>query len=279
MSFEAIQYAYLESKVNGVARCVLAALGLYAGMDNRCFGSAARLARMTGFSRSTVIRALKELQDAGELVLEGQGGILADGSFEANRWYFPHVVIKDRLDGNLPSVSVTPALCQRDTSLVSERDTIEKGIRKKEKEQSPQAAPVAAAAQPPQDKLNPSLPSGKERDKGSAKSTKFDPLSVPLPHGDRFRHAWSEWAQHRREKRQPLTPLAAAKQLKQLAALREADAVDCIARSVTSGWSGLFTDRYTQDGQQQAAKPKNVIKAFVADPFAEELAELRALRA
>jgi hypothetical protein len=273
MSMEAIHYAYFESKLDGVPRVVLAALGLYAGMDNRCFGSAARLARMTGFSERTVWRALKDLQDVGDLVLEGKGGFLHDGSFEANRWLLPNVVISDRK----PSLMTE---CHKPYDRVSQGHMTEchtKGkVKEIKEEQSRQAAPATVEASPQPTEQNNSLPlsSGEAKLKVVPRSEKPVASAVPLPHGPKLRHAWTEWCQHRREKGKPLTPLSITKQVNKLKQVSEADGIDAIERAVSAGWSDIFIDRYLKKGGTRTGP---IMPPPTNDAFAEEMAMFRAL--
>ena len=70
-----------------------------------------------------------------------------------------------------------------------------------------------------------------------------------------------------------MPPTTASRQLKAMAALSEADACDCIARSVTNGWQGLFPDKYEGKGKPQG-RP---MPPQVNDAFAEEMAMFRAI--
>jgi len=63
-----------------------------------------------------------------------------------------------------------------------------------------------------------------------------------LPHGDKFETAWNEWNQHLKQKRKKPTPLTIKKQLKTLSNLSESQAVECIDKSISNGWQGLFPD-------------------------------------
>jgi hypothetical protein len=270
MSFEAVQYAWWKSRVAGTDRCILAAMAEYCDEKGECYGSAGHLSDKTGFSRRTVQRALANLQEAGEIVQRDKGGFDADGRPVANGWVLP----------NVPHLSRAP-LRQIDVSLTSncrkplrQDDALVIHTEHKETE-SPQAAPVAvaAAAEPQQEKQNPSPPLSSEKAK---RKSAFDPTLIPLPHGPRFRHAWGEWVQHRKEKRSPLTPLAASKQLKDLAALSEDDAMDCVCKSIKNGWTGLFADNYGSKGKP-SVRPSNVIPVRKSAGFDEEMAEFRAL--
>jgi hypothetical protein len=91
---------------------------------------------------------------------------------------------------------------------------------------------------------SPSLPSSeKEAPKPKRASTpKFDPSSLPLPHGPGLASAWAEFAQHRREIKAPLTPTAAKRIIDDLAAVNEAAAAEALRKSVKHGWRGVFVD-------------------------------------
>jgi hypothetical protein len=75
-----------------------------------------------------------------------------------------------------------------------------------------------------------------------APAPKFDPASIPLPHGPGLARAWAEFAQHRREIRAPLTPTAAQRIIDDLAAVNEAVAVEALRKSVKHGWRGCFVE-------------------------------------
>jgi hypothetical protein len=75
-----------------------------------------------------------------------------------------------------------------------------------------------------------------------AAAPKFDPASIPLPHGPGLARAWAEFAQHRRELRAPLTPTAAKRIIDDLAAVNEAAAVEALRKSVKHGWRGCFVE-------------------------------------
>lgn len=91
---------------------------------------------------------------------------------------------------------------------------------------------------------SPSLPSSSERADKPKRATapKFEPASIPLPHGPGLARAWAEFAQHRRELRAPLTPTAAKRIIDDLAAVNEAAAVEALRKSVKHGWRGCFVE-------------------------------------
>jgi hypothetical protein len=92
---------------------------------------------------------------------------------------------------------------------------------------------------------SPSLPSSSEKEAPKPKratAPKFDPASLPLPHGPGLARAWAEFAQHRREIKAPLTPTAAKRIIDDLAAVNESAAVEALRKSVKHGWRGCFVE-------------------------------------
>ncbi len=90
---------------------------------------------------------------------------------------------------------------------------------------------------------SPSLPiSEKAAPKPKKAAAKFDPSTLPLPHGLGLAHAWADFAQHRREIRAALTPLAAKNIIADLASVNEQQAVEALRKSVKHGWRGVFID-------------------------------------
>lgn len=66
---------------------------------------------------------------------------------------------------------------------------------------------------------------------------------LPLPHGEMFRKMWNEWVLYRRRTKKKLSTFAANKQLEMLGKLTEPQAVECINRSISNDWQGLFPDK------------------------------------
>ncbi len=109
-------------------------------------------------------------------------------------------------------------------------------------------------------------------------ASKFDPLAVELPHKTAaFSAAWAEWVRHRVEIREALTPTTTAKQLKSLGELPEANAIDCIGRSIANGWTGLFPDNH----RGPATKPAGGFKTKAekdADILAQQMLDAAGYR-
>lgn len=93
----------------------------------------------------------------------------------------------------------------------------------------------------------------------------FDPLSAKPTNVSA--ETWARWVQHRKEIRKPLTPTSCSQQAAQLATCPNPDAV--IAKSIASGWQGLFPDKEVRG---QAAKPSSFtnLPKHNADPNSEE---------
>lgn len=70
-----------------------------------------------------------------------------------------------------------------------------------------------------------------------------EPLPLILPHGETFKRAWGEWVNYRTKTKKRLSRFAQDKQLAIMQGLTEADAVDCINRSIANDWQGLFPEK------------------------------------
>ena len=66
---------------------------------------------------------------------------------------------------------------------------------------------------------------------------------LPLPHGEMFRKMWNEWNLYRRRTKKKLSTFASNRQLEMLGKLTEAQAVECINRSISNDWQGLFPEK------------------------------------
>ena len=70
-----------------------------------------------------------------------------------------------------------------------------------------------------------------------------EPLPLVLPHGEMFRKMWNEWNLYRRRTKKGLSGFAAKKQLEMLGKMTEQEAIECINRSITNDWQGLFPEK------------------------------------
>jgi hypothetical protein len=230
MSVAATNYVWTQSPAEGADRLVLLALADFADEEGNCFGSWGKLEEKTRLARATVARCLRRLQDRGELIMveKGHRKLAGDGA-EASIWKIPGVANEMGLrmrpvsERDPSSVRMRPKWCQNETPTISNIKERNKGAD----------APAAATASPSLPSFSPKRPS----------PPKFDPASLPLPHGAGLARAWAEFAQHRREIKAPLTPTAAKRIVDDLGAVNESVAVEALRKSVKHGWRGVFIDR------------------------------------
>jgi hypothetical protein len=239
MSVAATNFVWYVSTVEGSDRLVLLALADFADEDGNCFGSWGKLCQKTRLCRATVANSLKRLRDAGHLVMveKGHRKLAGDGA-EASIWKIPGVSemglkLRPVQDIDPSGLNAGPKWSKRWTQVVQDLDpNIKK--HKEQEERNGADAPAPAASQP----SPPSSPVAIPR----PKPAKFDPATIPLPHGAGLANAWAEFAQHRREIKAPLTPTAAQRIVADLAAVNEAAAVEALRKSVKHGWRGVFVD-------------------------------------
>jgi hypothetical protein len=154
-----------------------------------------------------------------------------------------------------------PKWCQNETPTIRNNKERNKGAD----------APAPATS-------SPSLPSSSERADKPKRATapKFDPASLPLPHGPGFAAAWIELIEHKRQKRSPLTEIGARKLLKQLAEFNERDAVEKIDRAIVNNYSGVvFPDELRKLRQERQPIPLPVQGRPKQTALERSLAEMR----
>jgi hypothetical protein len=239
MSVAATNYVWTQSPAEGADRLVLLALADFADESGNCFGSWGKLEEKTRLARRTVADCLRRLQESGELVLVTKGSRKVAGSgLQASIWTIPGVA--EMGAGNAPKserwvqemhpsgANAAPKWCNPCTPTIDNN--------KKRNISADAPAPAISS---------PSHPSSSEvaapKPKRAA-APKFDPASLPLPHGPGLARAWAEFAQHRREIKAPLTPTAAKRIVDDLASVNEAAAVEALRKSVKHGWRGVFID-------------------------------------
>jgi hypothetical protein len=236
MSVAATNYVWTQSPAEGADRLVLLALADFADEAGNCFGSWGKLEEKTRLARATVARCLRRLQDRGELIMveKGHRKLAGDGA-EASIWKIPGVSAEMGLrmrpvsERDPSSVRMRPKWCQNETPTIRNIKERNKGAD----------APAPAIS-------SPSLPSSeKEAPKPKrAPTPKFDPASIPLPHGPGFQKWWLHFVEHRsnpiKGRRNPLTPLAAKIILGELAAVNEQQAVESIKKCIAAGWVKPF---------------------------------------
>jgi len=239
MSVAATNYVWTQSPAEGADRLVLLALADFADEAGNCFGSWGKLEEKTRLARRTVADCLRRLQESGELVLVTKGSRKVAGSgLQASIWTIPGVA--EMGAGNAPKserwvqemhpsgANAAPKWCNPCTPTIDNN--------KKRNISADAPAPAISS---------PSHPSSSEVAAPKPKratAPKFDPSTLPLPHGPGLARAWTEFAQHRREIKAPLTPTAAKRIADDLASVNEAAAVEALRKSVKHGWRGVFID-------------------------------------
>lgn len=217
-------------------------------------------------SRNGVKDALRRLIDAGEVEVLRAGSPGAAARYRLLRVsQQPEVSASDRSNADTYGSNADTYGSNGDTQ-VSASDPYKTNRLSKTINTSADAPAPAISS--------PSLPSSSERANKPkrAPAPKFDPASLPLPHGPGLARAWAEFAQHRREIKAPLTPTAAKRIVDDLAAVNEAAAVEALRKSVKHGWRGVFVD-------PPAAAPKLVTLPPQGQPkqtaLERSLAEMR----
>jgi hypothetical protein len=235
MSVAATNYVWTQSPAEGADRLVLLALADFADESGNCFGSWGKLEEKTRLARATVARCLRRLQDRGELIMveKGHRKLAGDGA-EASIWKIPGVSAEMGLrmrpvsERDPSSVRMRPKWCQNETPTIRNIKERNKGAD----------APTPAIS-------SPSLPSSSEKEAPKPKratAPKFDPSSLPLPHGPGLATAWQRFIQHRREIGHRLTPTASRDIIADLGKVNEAAAVEAINKSIKRGYRGVFID-------------------------------------
>jgi hypothetical protein len=82
------------------------------------------------------------------------------------------------------------------------------------------------------------------------------PASLDTP---AFRVAWEDWLCERRARKKTVTARAAKLQLASLERLTVAQAIECITKSIQSGWAGLFPEQIygTRNTGQRSGRDRN----------------------
>jgi hypothetical protein len=272
MSVAATNYVWTQSPAEGADRLVLLALADFADEAGNCFGSWGKLEEKTRLARRTVADCLRRLQESGELVLVTKGSRKVAGSgLQASIWTIPGVAKMGA--GNAPKserwvqemhlsgANAAPKWCNPCTPTIDNN--------KKRNKSADAPAPAISS---------PSLPSSEKEAPKPKRATapKFDPASLPLPHGPGFAAVWVDLIEHKRQKRSPLTEIGARRLLKQLAEFNERDAVEKMERAIVNNYSGVvFPDELQKLRQQRQPIPLPVQGQPKQTALEKHLAEQR----
>jgi hypothetical protein len=231
--------------------------------SNECYGAVSYLTAATMMGATTVKRLLKQLVERGELEVVVRGGISADGTNIPNRWRMPRVVAGRGSMVDLPGVHGGPTRGSMvDPKYTYSNTKVNLNINEGVVGGDSTTSRLAQASPSPQPK--PLCPSGKVLTKKSQceRNPAFNPSSLSLPHGPRFRAAWGDWCHHRatgpKSKRAPLTETAAKVALRKLGAVGEADAIAALEDSIISNWTGVFPKDSGKRFTEPAVNPRQL---------------------
>jgi len=252
MSVKAANYAIRVCGLQDVAaKMVLTALAWQAHKNTPHLAHMSNedIRRHTGLKSINGVKdALRRLVDAGEIRVREIGGrtygIGRAADFElpgVKRWIESGEPSEsDSLEQDQPSefdgkVSAFDGKPSESDEKPSASDTHRHRLSKTERQSA--AAPAVATA-------SPSLPISEKAAPKPKKTpaSKFDPATLPLPHGLGLARAWQRFIQHRREIGHRLTPLASTDIIADLAKVNEAAGVEAINKSIKNGWRGVFVD-------------------------------------
>ena len=105
----------------------------------------------------------------------------------------------------------------------------------------------------------PATGEGKTKTKKSS-AVKADASTEPIPEKldtPAFREVWADWLAHRTKLRKPMTAFAARLQFRKLLKLDPSKAVACVEKSIASGWSDVFEEKFLPGGQFDNRPPGN----------------------
>jgi hypothetical protein len=268
MSVAATNYVWEQSPAEGADRLVLLALADFADEQGNCFGSWGKLSEKTRLGRATIARSVKRLQAAGELVMveKGHRKLAGDGA-EATVWQIPGVA-EMGLRMRPVSLRDPSGIRMRPKWYQNETPTI-RNIKERNKGADAPAPAISSPSQPSFSEV--AAPKPKR-----ATAPKFDPASLPLPHGPGFAAVWVDLIEHKRQKRSPLTEIGARRLLKQLAEFNERDAVEKMERAIVNNYSGVvFPDELQKLRQQRQPIPLPVQGQPKQTALERSLAEMR----
>jgi hypothetical protein len=213
-------------------KLILLRLACFSEADGTCWAAPEMLEASTGMTRRNIYRCIERLAASGWLVMLGEKRV-ENGRMLCRRYRIAFV------NDNLSVGSSDNLSNSSDNLSVSSDNLSTDNKEKKHNEHKGQGAdaPAPASPSPLPTILGETAPKPKK-----ATTPKFDPSSLPLPHGQGLARAWAEFAQHRREIKAPLTPTAAKRIVDDLGSVNEAAAVEALRKSVKHGWRGVFID-------------------------------------
>jgi hypothetical protein len=214
-----------HSKAKGLAKYVLLVLATYAGDNGECFPSHSVLARVTGLSLRTIVRAMKGIP-ANEL----------------------QVIEKGKATGYPSRYRITLDWCHSVTSTTDRESPV---LVTNTTSTGDRESPRTTQELPNEPK--PRIRAPRSPSVGCSKPRKPPPApDVPIPtelDTPAFRKAWAEWREYRGQIKKPLKPLSLRKQLEELASWRPERAIAAIEHSIARGYQGIF-EPHSRNGQK-----------------------------
>ena len=159
-----------------------------------------------------------------------------EGCFASNGWIATNLALTPRQVQNLIKQLV-------DKGLVVRVETEGKRVLRTVEKQALLALKRGEANFVPPTKSISSPPRNELRTYNTEDNKEDNTNPLPLPHGEMFRKMWNEWVLYRRRTKKKLSTFASNRQLEMLGKLTEAQAVECINRSISNDWQGLFPEK------------------------------------
>ena len=161
-----------------------------------------------------------------------------EGCYASNGWIATNLALTPRQVQNLLKMLV-------DAGLVIRIETDGRRIlRTVEKQALVALKGDAVNCIPPTKPISPP-PRSRLRTDRTDDNTEDNNNPLPLPHSPMFRRVWDEWVKYRRSTKKALSAFAQQKQLAMLGVMPEAEAIECINRSISNDWQGLFPEKKT----------------------------------
>jgi hypothetical protein len=222
-------------------KLILLRLACFSEADGTCWAAPEMLEASTGMTRRNIYRCMDRLVANGWLVILGEKRV-ENGRMLCRRYRIAFV--NDNLSvgssDNLSNSSDNLSFSSDNLSFSSDNlSTDNKEKEHNEVKELSADAPAPATSSPSLPISEKAAPKPKK-----APAPKFDPASIPLPHGPGFQKWWLHFVEHRsnpiKGRRNPLTPLAAKIILGELAAVNEQQAVESIKKCIAAGWVKPF---------------------------------------
>ena len=222
-------------------KLILLRLACFSEADGTCWAAPEMLEASTGMTRRNIYRCMDRLVANGWLVILGEKRV-ENGRMLCRRYRIAFVNDNLSVDSSDNLSNSSDNLSFGSDNLSFSSDNLSTDNKEKEHNEVKELsadAPAPATSSPSLPISEKAAPKPKK-----APAPKFDPASIPLPHGPGFQKWWLHFVEHRsnpiKGRRNPLTPLAAKIILGELAAVNEQQAVESIKKCIAAGWVKPF---------------------------------------